>query len=214
MSPILTFGEMAKPMGKILAERVKAERKRQGLTQQELVDRLGELGYPMNRVTLLNIEKGGDRARNVTLEEAFGLAAALSVPPSVLFLGLGVEAKVMVLPKMVVHPDLASKWLEGLENPATTGRYSWKLAEWKRAAMPVFLYHALRKAQDRMHQADTRVHQAEYAGTEEELRQARSLEVKALEELAEVIKSMNDRGVQVPAMPEWIAKIKQLGLKV
>lgn len=204
---------MAKTMGKILAERVRAERKRQGLNQQDLVDRLAELGHPMSRTTLVEIEKGVKRARGTTLEQAFGLAAALSVPPSVLFLGLGTEALVEVLPKMVVHPDLASKWLEGLENPATTGRFSWKLAEWKRAARPVFLYHALREKQDRMHRADSRVHQTEYGGTEDEIRQARSLQVEALKELAEVIKAMKDRDVQVPAMPEWEAMMKQLGLE-
>jgi transcriptional regulator with XRE-family HTH domain len=204
---------MAKPMGKILAERVRAERKRQGLTQQALIDRLAELGYQMSRPTLVDIEKGERRARGVTLEEAFGLAAALSVPPSVLFLGLGVESRVQVLPKMVVHPDLASKWLEGLEEPAITGRYSWKGAEWRRAAVPVFLYHALRKAQARMHQADSRVHAAEFAGTKDEIRQARSLQLKALQDLAEAVKAMNDRGVPFPAMPEWEAKMKQLGIK-
>lgn len=206
--------KQAKRMGEIIAEQLKIERARQGrLTQEQLADRMTELGHPMDRTTVVKIEAGKHRARNIGLEEAFGLAAALSVPPAVLFFGLGTESRVSILPKMVVHPDLASKWLEGLDGPATSGRLSWKPGEWRRAAGPVFLYRDLRKAQEEMHRADSRSRQAEYAGTKEEQRQARSLELKALKELAEVIKTMNRYEVQVPAMPEWTAKIKQLGIE-
>ena len=205
----------AKAMGEILAERIVEERKHQGLSQQALVDRMAELGYPMNRITLSKIERGSTRARNVGLEEAFGLAAALSVPPTVLFLGLGYEDRVSVLPKMVVHPHLAAKWFRGLESPATSDRWAWKLHEWYRAAAPVRAYDALEVAQERMHQAWDRIRRAEYAGTQEEQRRARELEVKALKELVRILRKMKQGNVRAPRMPaEWRARMKQLGLEV
>lgn len=205
----------AKAMGEILAERIVDERTHQGLSQQALVDRLAELGYPMNRVTLAKIEAGGTRARNIGLEEAFGLAAALSVPPSVLFLGLGYEDRVSVLPKMIVHPHLAAKWLRGSQAPADTERFAWKQVEWYRAAGPVRAYDDLELAQNRMHQAWHRTRRAEFVGTEEEQRKARELEAQALEQLAGILKKMKAGNIRTPKMPaEWRARMKQLGLEV
>jgi transcriptional regulator with XRE-family HTH domain len=204
----------AKTMGQITAERLRAERTRQGLTQQDLADRLNSLGQTVDRTTIAKIEKGGSRANNLGLQEAFAIAAALSVPPAVLFFGLGFEDRVTIAPGMTVHPDLAAKWLEGLEGPATSRRFAWKPGEWREAALPVFLYHNLRAAQTDVQAAWARLRAAEYAGTKQEQREARRAEVESLRTLSEALKAMKKHGVRAPKMhPETAAKLRQLGLE-
>src|SRR5438128_1706924 len=48
------------------------------LSQAELSKRLGDLGVPVSRQTLIEIEKGN---RRVTLDEALAIAAAVGVAP-------------------------------------------------------------------------------------------------------------------------------------
>ena len=63
-------------VGATFAQRLREARTARGWTQQELVDRLGELGEPMDRTTLAKIEKG---KREVRLDELVAIAAALDV---------------------------------------------------------------------------------------------------------------------------------------
>lgn len=74
----------------IFARRLREARKARGWTQQDLVDRLDELGVEWDRTTLARIEK---RQRKVGLEEFVAIAAALDVAPIYLF--LPIEGDVM-----------------------------------------------------------------------------------------------------------------------
>ncbi len=64
-----------------VGERLKALRKKAGLTQQELAARVAEHGGTMHQTTIMRTEKG---TRNVTLNEYVLLTAALNVPPRTL----------------------------------------------------------------------------------------------------------------------------------
>ncbi len=58
----------------ILAQNLKALRTSAGLSQEELADRAG-----LHRTYISSIERG---QRNVTLDNIFGLAETLGIPPS------------------------------------------------------------------------------------------------------------------------------------
>lgn len=61
------------------AERMRAARRSAGLSQADLAKRLAQLGFArLKRTTILAIEK---KTRNVSLDEALAIAAALGVAP-------------------------------------------------------------------------------------------------------------------------------------
>jgi transcriptional regulator with XRE-family HTH domain len=95
----------------VAASRIKALRKRHGWTQQQLADRLAELGSPLDRVAIAKIELG---QRGLPLDEAFSFALALDVAPTNLFLPLEGE-EVRVAGEVVIPSGLARRWVGGQE---------------------------------------------------------------------------------------------------
>ena len=100
-------------MHEVLAERIKAHRKRRGWSQQTLADEMTALGYPIDRVTLAKIEAGKTRAENASLREVLIIGAALDVPPLALFLPLGENTCVSITPNARLDPLLAFRWITG-----------------------------------------------------------------------------------------------------
>src|SRR5262245_255345 len=97
----------------VLAARVVAARKRRGLTQQQLADRLGEiLGRRVDRVTISKLEAGGTRS-DASVEELFGLAIALNVGPVHLLVPLDDDEAVDVVPELTVPAPLMRDWIRG-----------------------------------------------------------------------------------------------------
>ena len=94
-------------IGNALAQ-VRAERK---LSARELSERCAELGYPIPRNTIANLESG--RKRDVPIQEIAVLAAALRVPPMRLMASLGETGRVPVLPRLHADPVDAVRWLSG-----------------------------------------------------------------------------------------------------
>jgi len=98
--------------------RVRAARQQLGWTQQQLIDRLAEHEVPMDRSTLVKLERG--QGAPPPLDKVFGLAAALDVSPRNLILPLEDEQPVAVTPKRVVPAWLARGWV--LDKFALPGR--------------------------------------------------------------------------------------------
>ena len=109
--------------GQILAGQLRAVRERRRWNQQQLADRLAELGEPMDRSTIAKIENG---SRQVSLDEALRLAAALEVSPVHLFTDPPNEAptstkdrsaparpQVRLAAKLTVSPREARMWVRG-----------------------------------------------------------------------------------------------------
>ncbi|MBN0043089.1 helix-turn-helix transcriptional regulator [Streptomyces actuosus] len=94
-----------------IAGEIRRHRQEQGLSAQQLSDRCAELGAPIPRVVLSNLENG--KRQNVTIAEVLVLARALGVPPGVLIFPVGHVAHVEVLPGAWQEPLAAIDWLSG-----------------------------------------------------------------------------------------------------
>jgi transcriptional regulator with XRE-family HTH domain len=100
--------------GQVYARRVKEARQRLGWTQQQLADRLSELGLPMDRTTIVKLEQG-KRAQLAPVDKVFALAGALGVPPLHLLVPLEDEAEVAVTPKVSLPAPVARGWIRGTQ---------------------------------------------------------------------------------------------------
>lgn len=80
-------------------------------SQQDLANRLGEMGSPTDRATLARTEMGG---RGVSLDDALMLAAALDVSPLSLILPDEEEACIALAPAMAASSDDVHRWVCGL----------------------------------------------------------------------------------------------------
>jgi transcriptional regulator with XRE-family HTH domain len=104
---------MTKPMTptQVFGLRVRAARENLRLTQQELVDRLSELGQKMDRSTLNRLERGHPSA-SAALDKVFTIAAALDVSPVELITPVTGFLPVAVTPTLVVPAQLTRAWME------------------------------------------------------------------------------------------------------
>ncbi|MFE9432192.1 helix-turn-helix domain-containing protein [Streptomyces sp. NPDC006640] len=94
-----------------VAQEVRRHRQEQGLSAQQLADRCAQIGMPIQRSVLANLESG--RRTTVTVAEVLVLAHALNVPPGVLMFPVGHEQESEVLPGSWVEPGSAVEWLAG-----------------------------------------------------------------------------------------------------
>lgn len=104
----------AETPGQVFARRVREARERQGLTQQQIVDRLAELGLPMDRSTFVKLEKG-ERAATAPLDKVFAIAVALGVAPVHLIVPRDDDAEVAVAPKLTLPAAQARRWIRGFK---------------------------------------------------------------------------------------------------
>ncbi|MFI6105803.1 helix-turn-helix domain-containing protein [Streptomyces sp. NPDC051310] len=94
-----------------IAREVRRYRQKKGLSAQQLSDRTVELGMPIQRSVLANLESG--RRTTVTVAEVLVLAAALGVPPGVLIFPVGFAQHCENLPGSFPEPIWAIEWLSG-----------------------------------------------------------------------------------------------------
>ncbi len=92
------------------AEERRRVRIRKGWNQQQLADRLSELGAPTDRATISKIETGD---RRITLDEVFWFAYALGVSPAALMLPRSFGSRVAVTPTDSIETQQAMDWLRG-----------------------------------------------------------------------------------------------------
>lgn len=83
------------------------------LTAAQVAAGCAELGLPISRSKIANIENGRARQEGVSLAEWLVLAAVLNVPPVVLLVPLGSGDNVEVLPGRHADPWMAYRWLLG-----------------------------------------------------------------------------------------------------
>ena len=81
------------------------------MSAQGLADKCGELGYPVPRSVIANLEN--DRRETITVPELLVIAAALGVPPLLLMFPVGEVAEMEVLPDIRVAPMQGFDWASG-----------------------------------------------------------------------------------------------------
>jgi transcriptional regulator with XRE-family HTH domain len=193
----------------VLAKKVRQYREAQGLRQEDLAERITKLGYPMNRVTLAKIEAGGTRTGNASLTEVLMLAAALDVPPPLLFLPLG-DVELMTMGTERVHPHLVLDWLAGDLAFTMSNRMARDQQAWYRNAQPLFMFRRLRELQNAASRVWPTVDLAE--GVEVPDRRWELVD-EALTRLAEHLEYMRQAGLSVPEMPDgWRERMATLGV--
>jgi transcriptional regulator with XRE-family HTH domain len=96
--------------GAIIGRRVAEERKRQGLSQNDLVERLAAIGRPMDRSNLGRIERGETTGQ---LDNVVSLAIALGIAPVHLLVPRDDEEMVELTPTHRVPAKTARSWFMG-----------------------------------------------------------------------------------------------------
>lgn len=111
----------------VLAANLAAVRQRVGMSSaQELADKVKELGGRLDRAAIAKIES---KARNVSLDEALLLAAALDVAPVHLLFPLDDAELVEIAPKLdPVNAADARSWLRGSTPLPTTNEKTYRTA--------------------------------------------------------------------------------------
>ncbi|MER7799029.1 helix-turn-helix transcriptional regulator [Streptomyces parvulus] len=103
--------DWAARIGRGIAGEVRRHRTAKGWSAQQLSDRCAELGMPVPRTVLSNLENG--RRTNVTVAEVLILACALDVAPAALIFPAGYAESVEVVPGIVAHPMRGIQWISG-----------------------------------------------------------------------------------------------------
>jgi transcriptional regulator with XRE-family HTH domain len=104
--------DWAEEQARRIAQEVKRLRRRGSHSAQWLADRTSELGYPVSRSTVTDLENG--RRRFVTTAELMVLARALNTTPIALLYAdpLGPEVE-MMLPGVKATETFALQWFSG-----------------------------------------------------------------------------------------------------
>jgi len=98
-------------MTRTIAREVRRHRDRRGMSAQQLADRTAELGMPIPRPDLANLESG--RRDSVSAAEVLILAAALDVAPIDLIAPVGYDEHIEMLPGRMMDPLEAARWVGG-----------------------------------------------------------------------------------------------------
>ena len=94
-----------------LQRRVRTLREHQGLSQQDLADRLKELGIAMDRSAIARLENG---RRGISVPEMLFLALALNVAPVHLLVNPDSDEPIAVIPDGLPHPPAEIRaWIRG-----------------------------------------------------------------------------------------------------
>ena len=190
------------------------ERRQPRMSVQQLADRTAELGMPIPRSVLANLESG--RRETVSTAEVVILAAALDIAPIELISPVGFDQQVEMLPGRMMDPLSATRWFTGelklemagadttLRQPGTAEQSSTYLVE----------YHDELIGRLRAQEADAAraIADAAAEGADEHVLSQASYRISAVDEWREFIREplrrvreeMRDRGMVLPDLPSAI----------
>ncbi|MGY1730150.1 helix-turn-helix domain-containing protein [Geodermatophilus sp. SYSU D01045] len=118
--------EWAKRLTQVIADGIRAARGR--VSAQKLADRCTELGYPIPRSTISNLESG--RKETISVQELLVLARALEIPPLLLLFPLGRVDRVPLLPEVDAPTWPAARWFTGeFGFPTTLDDGRWEVVD-------------------------------------------------------------------------------------
>jgi transcriptional regulator with XRE-family HTH domain len=138
--------EWGRRLTAVIAARVKAARTSRDMSAQQLADATAELGHPIPRSVLANLENG--RRDSIGVAEVFALALALDMPPLLLILPIGVDPQVEASPGREVDTWDVARWFMGdtaappdLRRPIPSSGPFARLASWPDLAVRLFRTH-------------------------------------------------------------------------
>lgn len=200
-------------LNEIIGREVQRYRKRRPFTAEQLSDRCAELGLPISRSKIANLENGRARQEGISVAELMVIGAALDVPPVLLMFPVRSQDEIEMLPGNPATPWVAYQWFAGdeaLSKYDTEGRRRALLLD--RDDDPVARWADNRYPLELMQQYRDRVRAAVMerndltAGSGDEDRARR-----ALIELARTRDLMRRSGVTPPELkPELDAVVKPL----
>ena len=190
------------------------QRDRRGFTQQQLADRLADLydpdPPPLTRNAIAKIEAG---RRGVSLDNWLALAAALDVPPLLLIAPLDAD-RLEVTPRHRIHPDLAMRWLTGMDPLSTTQHKTTNASHWARLAEPLRAFERLRDTQARMRDIQQELDRGTFAGfTDDAITEIRLRYADVLGELRERLTELAAADLAAPRLDKRTRNdMRELGL--
>lgn len=207
---------MALTPQEVFRSQLRKRREARGWDQAQLAEEMTKLGFKMDRRIISNIELG--LRKDISLNEAFGFAAALNVPPPLLWLLSDEEEKVWVTDRSKIDPHLAFKWFIGDAPLAASNGRAIRAAEWSESAERLHLYRRLDELQERANAASLKIHKAEYIGDASAAQRAREGFADALKAIYRHFEIMRKAGMRHPKLSkelpkEWTEVAKQLGLE-
>lgn len=195
-----------KPWGhrlvKLIADGIRRRRVELELSAQALANRCEELGWPIKRSVLANLESG--YRETITVPELFVIAQALEVSPLELVLPIASEPDIEVLPGQRVSTVDALRWLDG-RSPLPGGK--WDSGQDGSPALASLTVHQqiVERWTSARHYARV-VAAGEFEGeAEEHEREA----AKAWQELRALRRVMRARGFVPPALPGPLALVDE-----
>ena len=96
---------------RLVGREVLRHRNQRRLSARQVADRTAELGMPVPRSGLADLESG--RGATVAVAEIMVLAAALDVAPVELICPVGFDKEIELLPGRMMDPLMASRWVDG-----------------------------------------------------------------------------------------------------
>ena len=110
------MGPPEKTLRQIMAGQIRALRKRRGMTQQDLADRLSHYGARIDRTAVAKVEAGatgGKDSRELGLAEMFAFALALDVAPVHLLVPIDSDEPIRLAPNLEASPYETRQWIRG-----------------------------------------------------------------------------------------------------
>jgi transcriptional regulator with XRE-family HTH domain len=95
----------------VFAERTREVRDRRRWSQQDLADRLSELGAPLDRAGIARLENGN---RGISLDDAITLTVALGAQFMHMIIPLNRNAEMALAPALTVRSSEARQWFRGM----------------------------------------------------------------------------------------------------
>ena len=183
----------------------------QAAVAAKVMERRAEGDPKMTRGTVAKIETG---ERAVSIDELFELAVALSVPPTLLLVPLGIEDEMAVTATITTSPGAVLDWMLG-DAPLGTPRGYIDTAAWRAAAQPIQLWQPLNRLYMDHSKARSLVTHWEYVGDDDQARAARGKIADALRNLHAHLLRIADAGLRMPRTnPDVIDQMRVIGLDV
>lgn len=172
------------------------------MSAQQLADTCAELGHPIPRSVLANLESG--RRETISVPELLVLAQALRVPPVRLLVPLGYADTVELLPGAEVTTTDALRWLRGeawLMRPPPEG-------EDGDAAVAGFVVHhaALTRWEWSRHYA-RQIRQGAMDGSDEDVEDYERRAEREVEALGNIRRVMRARKLTPPPLPPSLTHV-------